>query len=204
VLALELDRWQGLGMAARSDERLRAAGLAVPVAEGLSRDAGQQAFLNVLQSGGELEQVLISARALASLPEADLFTATSRAALAAHAAAAMTGGPALVANARELSPTELRDQLGELWQQVLGRAPASTEQSFFEQGGDSLLALAILNRVRQAFAVDIGLREFFVRPTLGGLTEAVQGQLGAPGAGHDAGPALVALPRTPGRRGGTR
>jgi NADP-dependent 3-hydroxy acid dehydrogenase YdfG len=199
VLSCNFDRWQGLGMAARSDERLLAAGLAVPATTGLTRGAGQQAWLSLLDAGGELEQVLISAEPLTRLPDADLLTV---------AAAAPDGDPGLssaalaLADARLLGVEQRRARLAEIWQQVLGRVPLDAEQSFFEQGGESLLALAILNRVRQTFGVELGLRDFFVRPTLAGLCDAVTSHLG--GANAEAGPALVALPRSPLRRGGAR
>jgi phthiocerol/phenolphthiocerol synthesis type-I polyketide synthase E len=198
VLSLGFDRWLGLGMAARSDERLRAAGLAGVGARGLTRAAGQQAWLRLLQADAELEQVLVSAQALTGLPEGDLLAASLPAAESARGSSSAPEG------ARELDAGQLRARLAELWQQVLGRAPADPEQSFFEQGGESLLALAILNRVRQSFGVELALREFFLRPTLAGLCDAVSKQLGAGGVALDAGPALVALPRTAQRRGGSR
>lgn len=55
-------------------------------------------------------------------------------------------------------------QIRELWQEVLGRAP-DPDISFFEQGGTSLKAILILNRLHQQ-EYDFGINDFYRCPTL--------------------------------------
>ncbi|KAB8182864.1 condensation domain-containing protein [Microbispora catharanthi] len=47
-------------------------------------------------------------------------------------------------------PASTADLLGEAWQAALGAAPAGPDTDFFAVGGDSLLAVRMLSRLRQA------------------------------------------------------
>ncbi|MBD0692836.1 hypothetical protein BG452_39625 [Streptomyces sp. CBMA123] len=69
-------------------------------------------------------------------------------------------GLAAVAPATELERTVQR-----LWEEELGR-PAGVETSFFDLGGHSLAATRLLNRVREATGLRIGVLDFFRRPTI--------------------------------------
>ncbi|MEU4115307.1 MupA/Atu3671 family FMN-dependent luciferase-like monooxygenase [Kitasatospora sp. NPDC028055] len=69
-------------------------------------------------------------------------------------------GLAAVAPATELERTVQR-----LWEEELGR-PAGVETSFFDLGGHSLAATRLLNRVREATGLRIGVLDFFRRPTV--------------------------------------
>ncbi|MER7674110.1 MupA/Atu3671 family FMN-dependent luciferase-like monooxygenase [Kitasatospora sp. NPDC096128] len=61
--------------------------------------------------------------------------------------------------------TELERTVQGLWEDELGR-PAGVETSFFDLGGHSLAATRLLNRVREATGLRIGVLEFFRRPTI--------------------------------------
>jgi acyl carrier protein len=65
------------------------------------------------------------------------------------------------------TPTEAR--LTAIFAEVLLRETVGVHDSFFEHGGNSLLAVQILTRTRAAFRVDLSLRELFAKPTVAEL-----------------------------------
>ena len=65
---------------------------------------------------------------------------------------------------RSLSPSE--ELLAGLWCEVLKRKTVSREDNFFELGGHSLMAMQVLSRIRDNFAVDLPLYVLFEQPVL--------------------------------------
>ncbi|WP_329619492.1 amino acid adenylation domain-containing protein [Streptomyces sp. NBC_01255] len=93
-------------------------------------------------------------------------------------------------NASGRAPRDAREKLlCELAAELLDRAWVSIDDDFFDLGGHSLLATRLLNRVRSAFGVRLGLDALFATPTIAGLAATI-----AETAGQEA-PALVAAPR---------
>lgn len=73
----------------------------------------------------------------------------------------------------DLTPAQAA--LAQIWAGLLGIDPAiGPQQSFFELGGDSLLATRLINGVREAFAVELPLRQIFNAPGLAAMSEAVE------------------------------
>jgi aryl carrier-like protein len=61
-----------------------------------------------------------------------------------------------------------------LWSQLLGVDSPALDDSFFEHGGNSLLATQMLARIRERFrGAEVSLRAFFDRPTISGLVATV-------------------------------
>lgn len=58
--------------------------------------------------------------------------------------------------------------------ELLAAPRLGRHEDFFAAGGHSLLAISAVNRLRDAFAVEVSLREFFARPTVAGLAEWVE------------------------------
>jgi amino acid adenylation domain-containing protein len=75
----------------------------------------------------------------------------------------------------DLSPVE--EVLATIWSEVLGLDRIGVHESFFDLGGHSLLASRVVSRIRDAFRVEIPLRNVFEAPTLGGLAERIESQL---------------------------
>ena len=73
--------------------------------------------------------------------------------------------------ARPLTQTERT--LGVIWAELLKVDSVGLNDDFFDLGGHSLLAISVVSRVRDAFEVDLPLRNLFERPTLSALAEAI-------------------------------
>ncbi|WP_438016723.1 SDR family NAD(P)-dependent oxidoreductase [Sorangium sp. So ce315] len=200
TVSVNLDRWRNVGMAARAEARLLALGLDDVILDGMSPEQGQQAFHRVL-SQAALPQVIVSTRPLHGLPGDDEGAALARRLGAGGGAEAGRGheaprpiGAAAAGAAERPSPEAVTAQVTAIWARAFGVDPIDPTKDFFALGGESLLALQILNRVREAFQVEVPLREFFERPTVAALAERIQAARGQAPAGPE--PALVALPRT--------
>jgi amino acid adenylation domain-containing protein len=69
--------------------------------------------------------------------------------------------------------TPVEEELAGIWTDVLRLAHVGLHDDFLELGGDSLLAAEVISRLRQAFQVDLSLRDFFKTPTVAALAEAI-------------------------------
>ncbi|UXJ55658.1 non-ribosomal peptide synthase/polyketide synthase [Pseudomonas citronellolis] len=76
---------------------------------------------------------------------------------------------------------EVEQRLAAIWSEVLGLPQVGLDDDFFELGGHSLLATRIVSRARQAFAIELPLRELFDASRLGAFAERVR-QLRAAGS----------------------
>ncbi|WP_437832137.1 type I polyketide synthase [Sorangium sp. So ce1153] len=202
TVSVNLDRLRNVGMAARAEARLLALGIDDVILDGMSPEEGQQVFHRIL-SQAALPQVIVSIRPLSGLPRDDEGAALARrlgagdtAAAAGPGAPRRHAGEAAASPGESLSPEAVNEQVTAIWARAFGVDPVDPRKDFFELGGESLLALQILNRVRETFQVELSLREFFERPTVAALAERVHEARGrqAPAASPE--PALVALPRT--------
>jgi hypothetical protein len=93
-----------------------------------------------------------------------------RAALAAAASAPLerrSGAPARSATEREISG---------IWADVLKCHEIGIDESFFDRGGHSLLAMQVVSRVRARFGVDLPLRTLFESPTIAAMASEVDRQ----------------------------
>ncbi|HEY0725753.1 MAG TPA: amino acid adenylation domain-containing protein, partial [Pyrinomonadaceae bacterium] len=103
----------------------------------------------------------------------------NRRALAAQAEQelASVGSGAQGDRVRPSSVTE--EILAGLWSAVLGQTEVSVTDNFFERGGHSLLAVQLLSRIRESFAVELELKKLFELPTIAQLAELIDEQLQA-------------------------
>ncbi len=79
--------------------------------------------------------------------------------------------------AREVPPprTDTEKVLASIWSQLLNVQVVGINDDFFELGAQSLLAIRAVSRIRDAFGVDVSLRNLFERPTVAGLAEVIDG-----------------------------
>ena len=68
----------------------------------------------------------------------------------------------------------LEEHLASLWTEALGIGGIGADDNLFELGGDSLLAIRLLARVRRAYGVDIHPAAFFKAPTVADLAQHVE------------------------------
>ncbi len=67
----------------------------------------------------------------------------------------------------------LEKQIANLWEQLLGIEEPDIRESFLELGGNSLMAVQLISRVRDVFGVDLPVGEFLRSPTIMAMAEAV-------------------------------
>jgi acyl carrier protein len=64
--------------------------------------------------------------------------------------------------------------VAEIWQAVLREDDINSADDFFDLGGNSLLAMQVIVRVRRRFGIDIPIRAIFDNPTLASFSNAVE------------------------------
>src|SRR6185295_501371 len=70
--------------------------------------------------------------------------------------------------------TVVEEVLAGIFGEVLGQQQVDAWDNFFDLGGHSLLASQVISRVREAFAVQLQLRELFESPTVSGLAAIIE------------------------------
>ncbi|MBO0801343.1 MAG: AMP-binding protein, partial [Blastocatellia bacterium] len=75
--------------------------------------------------------------------------------------------------------TPVEEMLAGIWRRVLNVGAVSVHDNFFAIGGHSLLATKVNSRLRDAFQVELPLRNIFEFPTIAGLAEKVELALAA-------------------------
>jgi acyl-CoA synthetase (AMP-forming)/AMP-acid ligase II/acyl carrier protein len=70
--------------------------------------------------------------------------------------------------------TNVEEELARIWRQVLGRQQVGVHDNFFELGGHSLLATQLTSRIRDAFQVELPVRQLFEAPTVAMLARHIE------------------------------
>jgi acyl-CoA synthetase (AMP-forming)/AMP-acid ligase II/acyl carrier protein len=71
----------------------------------------------------------------------------------------------------------IEELLGELWMDVLNLERIGVHNTFLSVGGDSLLALQLISRLRESLNINISLLDFFDAPTIAEQADIVQEML---------------------------
>ncbi len=91
--------------------------------------------------------------------------------------------PAPEETARYVAPRSATEEvLAGIWEEVLGVERVGVDASFFELGGDSLLGIRMVSRVRKALGVKLQMKVLFEADTVAGLATLVEGQRGGAAA----------------------
>ncbi|KQU89318.1 polyketide synthase [Variovorax sp. Root318D1] len=164
VFSVNWDAWRDVGAAADMD---------LPEGVGLAERAGVLAFERIV-NGPDLPQTVVSVSPLAPRlrPLGNLLDTVG---------ADQPATEARASHSRPVLPTpyaepegELEEGLAALWTEALGIASVGVHDNLFELGGDSLLAIRLLSRVRKAYGVELQPADFFKAPTVAELAALVE------------------------------
>jgi nucleoside-diphosphate-sugar epimerase/acyl carrier protein len=168
LFSINWDAWRDVGIAVDMD---------MPEGVGLDERRGVQAFDRIV-NGPDLAQTVVSVSPLdLRLGPLDngMLDALER---SAPAAPARAGHPRPVLQTAYVAPVgALEEGLAGLWTELLGISPIGAHDNLFELGGDSLLAIRLLARVRKAYGVELHPAAFFKTPTVAELAIAVESRL---------------------------
>jgi len=92
--------------------------------------------------------------------------------------------PAL-ANAYVAPRGEVEQAVVDVWQELLGFEQVGVDDSFFDLGGDSLLAMQIVNRLRQTFHAPLKLQALFEAPSVAELARLMVENDARPGQARE-------------------
>ncbi|SFM28751.1 type I polyketide synthase [Nitrosomonas communis] len=167
IISVNWDSWREVGMAANMD---------MPEGVGIEPQAGAAVFERIV-NGPYMPQVIVSTLDLhtrLSQTQHDLvaqpFTFT---------APIKTGRfprPTLP-TAFKSPESELETNIAEIWQKMLGIDAIGVDDNLFELGGDSLLGIQLLSRIRTGFSIDLHPADFFRSPTIASLAALVETKL---------------------------
>jgi acyl carrier protein len=77
--------------------------------------------------------------------------------------------------AEYVEPQTMTEQaVAAIWQQVLRLERAGIYDDFFQLGGQSILAIQIIQRINQAFEIDLPMRTIFAEPKIAGLAVLIE------------------------------
>jgi acyl carrier protein len=69
---------------------------------------------------------------------------------------------------------EIEQIIAGMWQESFGIAQVGVEDNFFDLAGNSLLAIQIVTRLRQAFKIELPMTSLFDAPTISRLARTIQ------------------------------
>ncbi|MEM6305403.1 MAG: beta-ketoacyl synthase N-terminal-like domain-containing protein, partial [Pseudomonadota bacterium] len=78
----------------------------------------------------------------------------------------------------------VQEKLAEMWENLLGMSPVGADDSFFDLGGHSLIAVRLFASVKRAFGVEFPISMLFEAPTIAQIADRI-GTLGGEAANSD-------------------
>ena len=169
VISINWDSWREVGMAADMN---------MPEGIGIAPKEGAELFERIV-NGPSIPQIIVSTTDLTErLHQSpnDLLTQPLSLALPSKAMSSRFPRPALQTPFNPPA-NDLEIKIAEIWQSLLGIDSVGIDDNLFELGGDSLLGVQLLARVRAHFAIDLHPADFFRSPTIAGLSALVETKL---------------------------
>jgi amino acid adenylation domain-containing protein len=174
IVSVDWDAWQEVGMAVETEvpEALRA-WREESLRQGLSPAQGVEALERALR--GALPQLALSRRDFQTRIE------ESYASRGLEELAAAEGGAARETHARPALSSafvpprsEAEQKIAAIWEEILGIDKVGVHDNFFDLGGNSLIGLKVISRVKAEFQADISAVTLFEGPTVSALARLVQ------------------------------
>jgi len=174
TVAIDWDAWQEVGMAVETEvpDALRA-WREESLRQGVSPAQGVEALERALR--GALPQLAVSRRDFQARIE------ESYAARGLEELAAAETGEAREAHARPTLSSafvpprnEAEQKIAAIWEEILGIDRVGVHDNFFDLGGNSLIGLKVISRVKSAFQADVSAVTLFEGPTVSALARLVQ------------------------------
>jgi aryl carrier-like protein len=145
--------------------------------EAITPAEGAEAFARIL-AHGRLGQVVVSTRDLDALLERGLLP-SAPAAKESEAAEAQPAQPLRtrqdLATPFAAPENEQQELIARVWRDVLSLDRVGVHDSFFDLGGDSVLAIQVVARLRKTTGRDVQVAQLFETPTVARLAELMGG-----------------------------
>ena len=138
--------------------------LAAQVEQGIAPHEGFEALLAGLGAG--LPQIVVSS--------IDLETLKAAAANVEPRAAATESGRSQSASTSAPPSTEVEKTFAKFWSELLGIDTPGIEDSFFDLGGHSLVAVRLFRMIKKAYAIDLPISVLFEAPTIGQTARIIE------------------------------
>ncbi len=81
--------------------------------------------------------------------------------------------PAVATQSPDTAPGQTEQTLIEIWQQVLQLPSIGVQDNFFDLGGNSLIAVTLIGKIRSALNVQLSLISLFRSPTIADLAQEI-------------------------------
>ena len=178
VLSLNWSRWQHTGMALAIEAQHQA--LSGEALDGMSQEEGRAAFLRLIGDRRLCEQgiaqVAVSYQPLSAVlqrSQARTPTGPTQDGEAKRRPRSLHKRPAT--HTPFIAPsTPAETQLAALMQELLGIEPVGARDHFFELGGNSLVGVRLVARMREEMAPELSLRDLFDAPTPAALALRIE------------------------------
>ncbi|MBT7590553.1 MAG: SDR family NAD(P)-dependent oxidoreductase [Candidatus Scalindua sp.] len=170
IISINWDRWENIGMAVAYEKLYQSRTGETPEG-GMTPQEGVNVFHRIL-SRSTSPQVIVSTRDFNILmKQTNIFQMSGS---EDHAQTVPLHSRPALNNAFIPPGNNTEKSLAEIWQEVLGIEHIGINDNFSELGGDSLLAIKILSRMRETFGVDITVQMLFEKPTIAELSERIE------------------------------
>ncbi|MCL8467779.1 non-ribosomal plipastatin synthetase PpsC, partial [Bacillus subtilis] len=120
----------------------------------------------------QLERLLPGYMVPAYMIEMEQWPVTPSGKLDRNALPALNGAADAETYTAPRNVTEMK--LSQLWEDVLKNGPVGIHDNFFDRGGHSLKATALVSRIAKEFDVQVPLKDVFAHPTVEGLAAVIR------------------------------
>lgn len=171
-----LRQWEGLKNSSLSDLPEAQAELRRrQEAHGLTLQDGVAALVRVLSHG--LPQVIVSKGDYRLLAEQQQTFTRSISLKQLGPAGASSSSVAAEVGAAEAPGNQTEQTITLIWQEILGIERVGRHDDFFELGGNSLVGIQLVSRLRRTFMLDLPMSSLFVSPTVAALAAQISKSL---------------------------